>query len=866
MRRLVLFLAAIATVLAGTSAPAFARSPQSARLDALYREISRDDIQPPARENEDIERVGRRALKQHGEKRLYGLWSVLYAYKSNQVQPQFDDWARRVRRVAKADDDAELLNLVDLLQTAYRHESGGFRTFNYADWVRFLDRSGPNIRMMAAVERIRSLGRSGQWADASRLAADVTGQMERKGEIAQPLLAEAHQVHSYTLSYIGDKEGALDHMSQAARLDEGHAFYMRKVERIYDIAYTAADVGELDAAEHFASVHHHMTQAAGDPDLKTWDRYLCARIANARHAPGRVLRCLDEGAFEINRPTNRLTGLSLRLRAQAQAELGKAAAATADLRVLQSIPLETLERDPQAELLLSAYIALAEHRGEDAFRLLDQWRRQDHEKTQAALSRNGAQMASALETELRSKRDESRRLTAEVELNRRLAHASIIIAMLLGVLVLGGVGWSFYLRRASDRLKDARGRAESANEAKSSFLAVMSHELRTPLNGMLGMAQALRGEALNARQREQVELMIDSGDTLLVLLNDILDLSKIEAGKLEIAPTAGELVGVCTRLVGGYQPTAREKGVELTFTLVGSGAGEPPPMLLFDAVRVRQCLANLLSNALKFTVSGRVDVTLAWAPDLATGRTAVTLTVADTGIGMSAATLSKLFGAFTQADASTTRTFGGTGLGLNITRRLAQLMDGEIQVDSREGEGSTFVLTFLVDVAAATALDAAAPAFGAAPSFGPAGEDEEVLSPLHGRRLLVVDDHPVNRRVIKLFLAPFDCDIVEVENGREALDALETEPFDLVLMDVNMPVMDGLEATRRLRRDPRWTDLPVIALTADVMRTQIDTCLEAGMDAHIAKPIDLRDLLSVMVQVLDKRGLTASGKNEASLA
>jgi signal transduction histidine kinase/ActR/RegA family two-component response regulator len=847
LRRYVLFLAAIATLSAGVGGTAFARSPQSAKLDALYREVSRDEIEPPSRENDDIERIGRWAMKQDGDKRLYGLWSVLYAYKSNQVQPQFDDWTRRVRRLAVAEGDAELLSLVDLLTTAYRHESGGFRTFNEADWVRYLERSGPNIRMMAALERIRTLGRSGQWADASRLAADVMGQMERKGPIARSMLAEAHQVHSYTLSYIGDKEGALDHMSQAARLDEGNAFYMRKVERIYDIAYTAAEVGELDAAEHFASVHHHMTQAAGDPDLKTWDRYLCARIANARHAPRRVLQCLADGAFEIARPTNRLTGLSLRLRAQARAELGEAAAAKADLDVIRAIPIETLERDPQAELLLSAYIALAEHRGEDAFRQLDQWRRQDHEKTQAALSRNGAQMASALETELKSKRDESRRLTAEVELNRRLAHASIVIAMLLGVLVLGGVGWGFYLRRASQRLKEARGRAESANEAKSAFLAVMSHELRTPLNGMLGMAQALRGEALNARQREQVELMIDSGDTLLVLLNDILDLSKIEAGKLEIAPTAGDLVGICARLIGGYQPTAREKGVELTFTVVG----EPPPMLLFDAVRVRQCLANLLSNALKFTVVGQVDVTLAWAPDPRTGRTDVRLTVTDTGIGMSPATLSKLFGAFTQADASTTRTFGGTGLGLNITRRLAELMDGEILVDSREGRGSTFTLGFQVDVSSAGATETNVAAFGAP------GEDE-TLSPLHGRRVLVVDDHPVNRRVIKLFLAPFDCDLVEVENGREALDALEAEAFDIVLMDVNMPVMDGLEATRILRRDPRWAALPVIALTADVMRTQIDTCLEAGMDAHIAKPIDLRDMLSVLVQVLARRGVAAA--------
>jgi signal transduction histidine kinase/AmiR/NasT family two-component response regulator len=854
LRRFVLFLAAIATLLAGAASPA-AASPLSVKLDALYREIRHDDIRPPSHENEDIERAGRRALRQHGEKRLYGLWAVLYAYKSNQVQPQFDDWSARVRHLGQQDSDPELVSLVDLLDIAYRHESGGFHTFTDADWARFIDHSGPNIRPMAQMERMRTLGRTGHWADASRLAADVVGQLERKGAVAQPLLAEAHQVHSYTLSYIGDKEGALDHMSQAARLDERDAFYMRKVERIYDIAYTAAQLGELDAAGHFASVHHQMTLAAGDHDLLTWDRFLCAMVAKGRGQPQRVLNCLEAGARQIDHPDSRLTGVSLRLRAQARAELGDAAGAKTDLAVLRAIPRDSLAPDPQQELLLEAYIAQAEHRGEDAFTLLNRWRIQDHEKSVADQARNGAQMTSALETELRTKRDESRRLTAEVELNRRLAHASIIIAALLAVLVLGGVAWGVYLRRASDRLKDARGRAEAANEAKSAFLAVMSHELRTPLNGMLGLAQVLRGEATDARQREQVELMIDSGDTLLVLLNDILDLSKIEAGKLEIAPTAGDLAGICARLVGGYQPTAREKGLTLTFAM----DGDPPPLVLFDAVRVRQCLANLLSNALKFTVVGRVDVTLSWSPDPDSGRLAARLVVADTGIGMSPATLTKLFRAFTQADASTTRTFGGTGLGLNITRRLAQLMDGEILVESREGEGSTFTLNFLVDASAGGAVEASATGFGEAP-------EDELLSSLHGRRVLVVDDHPVNRRVIKLFLAPFDCDLVEAQNGQEALEALEPEAFDLVLMDVNMPVMDGLEATRRLRADPRWVDLPVIALTADVMRTQIETCLAAGMDAHVAKPIDLRDLLSVMVQVLDKRPAVSATKAEATLA
>jgi CheY-like chemotaxis protein len=262
---------------------------------------------------------------------------------------------------------------------------------------------------------------------------------------------------------------------------------------------------------------------------------------------------------------------------------------------------------------------------------------------------------------------------------------------------------------------------------------------------------------------------------------------------------------------------------------------------LFDGVRVRQCLTNLVSNALKFTTTGKVEVALACYPDRE-GRIRVRLRVSDTGIGMSEATVAKLFRPFTQADASTTRNFGGTGLGLNITRRLVELMRGEITVESEEGRGSIFTIEMVVDPADPSELPAA--------YEDERAEEDAGFASLHGRRVLVVDDHPVNRRVIRLFLEPFECELIEAENGQSALDALDREPIDLVLMDVNMPVMDGLEATRRLRRDARFTRLPVIALTADVMSSQIKTCLEAGCDAHVAKPIDLRNLLSVMDRCL----------------
>jgi len=843
----------IAVLLAGAPSLALARSTQAAKLEALFREVGVAKALQPPRDNEDIERAGRKALKLKGDKRLFGVWRVLYAYKSNAIQPNFATWAARTREIGRREGDREMVALADLLEMAYRRETG-YRV-PAGDWDRFLKHSGPDIALMAGVEHVRMLGSGGRWAEASRAAADLISATEGRGDIARALRAEVHQVHSYNLADIGDKDGALDHMAQAARLDERDSFYMRKVERLYDLAYMAVEVSALDAAEKFAAMHNRMSLAAGDPDLMTWDRHLCALVAQARENPQRVLTCLKDGAAELVAPRGRLAGRTLRLRALARAETGDARGAAIDLTAIKGVPADVMAADPQADLLIEAYILQAQGRGAEAFTTLNRWREGDRKATREAQARGAAQVASALEPELRSKPDESRRLTAQGALNRSRAQSWGVIAALMAALVVGVVAWVLHQRRAANRLREAQGRAEAASQAKSAFLAVMSHELRTPLNGMLGLSQALRGDNLTDRQREQVDLLIDSGDTLLVLLNDILDLSKIEAGKLEIAPTAGDLTQACARLVGGYQPTAREKAIALNFAV----EGDPLPPLLFDAVRVRQCITNLVSNALKFTAAGRVDVTLSCVCDPASDQAALRLTVADTGIGMNEATLAKLFSAFTQADASTTRNFGGTGLGLNITRRLAGLMGGAIEVESREGEGSRFVFSFLAGLAPVDALEPA-PA-------EPTGRDlDDELMPLYGRRVLVVDDHPVNRRVIRLFLEPFNCELVEAHNGQEALDALEAESFDIVLMDVNMPVMDGLEATRRLRADPRFARLPVVALTADVMVAQIKTCLEAGCDAHVAKPIDLRNLLSVMVQIMARPCVAAVREPECAPA
>jgi CheY-like chemotaxis protein len=365
----------------------------------------------------------------------------------------------------------------------------------------------------------------------------------------------------------------------------------------------------------------------------------------------------------------------------------------------------------------------------------------------------------------------------------------------------------------------------------------MSHEIRTPLNGVLGMAQALEGDDMAPEQREKVAIILDSGKALTSLLNDVLDLTKIEAGKLEISPTPGDFMHTLKRARQLFQTQAEDKGLELSVRY----ASDFPQRLVYDPVRVRQCLANLLSNAVKFTSAGHVDVCV--SARRVEGRTfMVMIEIADTGIGICPQTQARLFSAFTQADGATTRKFGGTGLGLAISRQLARLMGGDLTVTSEVGKGSRFLLTF-------QALEADALSD---PSVRPdAGARDAHHRSLRGVRVLLTDDNAINRQVIKLFLAPHGCQISEATNGKEALDLLSCQAFDVVLLDVHMPVMDGKEAIQRLRAASHaWRDVPVIALTADAMSGDRERYLALGMSDYVSKPVDQRELVAKMQGLL----------------
>ena len=383
------------------------------------------------------------------------------------------------------------------------------------------------------------------------------------------------------------------------------------------------------------------------------------------------------------------------------------------------------------------------------------------------------------------------------------------------------------------QLEQARVQAEAANRAKSSFLANMSHEIRTPLTAMMGYTElCLATTQLDERQREFLSCTMSASESLLRIINDILDFSKIEADKLELETVAFRLDYVLNRLKTVLGGRARERGIRLVF----AGADQVPAVLLGDPHRLEQILVNLVGNAVKFSKGGTVTAT--FRQEISAGSGLVLhVAVRDEGIGMTPQQQAGLFAAFTQADSSTTRRYGGTGLGLAITQRLVELMGGEIRVESEYGKGSTF--SFSVRLGIAAEAGDASPQHPALPASIPADR-------LRGREILLVEDVDLNRQMLSELLASRGLRVRLAENGRQALREVAAARPDAILMDCHMPMMDGYEATRLLRLDECYRDLPIIALTANVLGSDRTMALEAGMNAYLSKPINIDELMSTL--------------------
>jgi signal transduction histidine kinase len=417
------------------------------------------------------------------------------------------------------------------------------------------------------------------------------------------------------------------------------------------------------------------------------------------------------------------------------------------------------------------------------------------------------------------------------------SHMEIGAGMLLGVLVLPVFFLSVLRRlRTMSQLQIALAKSRLADKAKDQFLATMSHEIRTPMNGVLGMAETLRATELNEEQQEHLHIITRSVESLLHIINDILDYSKITSNSLRLESTRFDLKQVLGDVHLLMKSTAEAKGIDFVFDYPEDSHRN----FLGDPTRIRQIIFNLVGNAIKFTQKGQVKLACRINPT--GGRQNVSVRIEDTGIGIPVDRLAAVFDQFEQADNSTTRQFGGTGLGLAISRTLAIMMGGDVQVDSALGEGSTFTVAMTLEECEAL-VQQEEPEVGELPHFGLRG--------------LVAEDNKFNQVVVKSMLERIGITVDLAENGAEALELFDRNHYDLVFMDVRMPIMNGYDCTEaiRSRKDDR-ADVPILALTAEATKSDAEKCLAAGMNVHLSKPLRITEVVTAINSLENLPALT----------
>ncbi|MDR3509874.1 MAG: response regulator [Caulobacteraceae bacterium] len=775
----------------------------------------------------DLERFG--AAASHGSDRgsLSRLQHVAWVLLNQSEFERFDAWNAVLLRNAERQGDTRyaamarinaLKSRYDRGDTSAQHEISRLAQTE-TDWF---------VRVHAASAEAMIL-----------IDHDQTGQALKRLSAAEDLIPAddpaANAAESTVWETIGLALMVLDDLDGSAKAFQRADFqfadptYPRPdFDGIYNMAHMAVMLGDGDLARRLSSVHHRLAARSDLPHLKVWDQNLCAMVADRFGDAAEVMRCLSGLDAKLT-GAEFLAHDILPLRAIAEARLGQIARAQADLGAIRArqaagdMQTSGLEREPQVR----AEILLAQGQSRQAFAVLSAYERAHSGVAARRFNAGVRQITDALETQLNTAR-------RDAQLQRQAKRARNGIIALAGMLVACAAGVLLWQRRIGVRLRAAQLKAETASRAKTEFLANMSHEIRTPLNGVVGVADMLAASDLPQREREMVAIIRDSGRSLERLLSDVLDLARVEAGRLSIEPAPFHAGNLVRSVAGLVRAKAETKGLRLDAHI----APELEGWFLGDSMRIGQILTNLVSNAVKFTDAGSVTVT---ADSPGPGR--LRFKVLDTGVGFDDAEKERLFGRFQQADGSITRRFGGSGLGLAISRQLAALMGGALDCHSQPGLGSCFYFEAHLPPAAA-------------PNSQEDGVHRSEANGSRPVRVLVADDHEVNLQVVRMMLDQFGVETTTAANGREAVEALARDHFDAVLMDMQMPVMDGLEATRRIRQDERAHGrprTPVIMLSANAMPEHRQASHDAGADEHISKPLTITALTDALNAALAGR-------------
>ena len=803
-------------------APSMTQS-QQAQADPLDFVENYEQVKLAASQ-ETLNNFGRLGLKKRGVERLASLYLVSTEYIWSGDINEFKKWNDLLAKISKEEKNQRFIELSNLnSETLKSFLSKGYE---HSAIDRIYNQSNDQLVKSIALMRVSTF----------QIDDSIIGDTIKKLGVARAMVSDKDSLSYLALReywlYMAEKYIALNDIQSAITATSYSEFsYTPKelkspiVRMLPYILYGAGRTGDEPLARRTYLAMSRLAKQSGEPSVLAQTAVFCADLEYFFNRPKAVLGCLNGVDLDLIRPEF-LKATALSHRALARARLNQTELAEGDFKEIRRLQ----DLDPKSvsfDLVPLIDAQLDANRGEAQQALLKStafWKARAVD-TAKVHQESIHQLTSALQVDAEDLRQVSRLQKTVITLQG--------LAMGLVFAVAVAAGFAVYsLRRLNRKLEVARIVAEEANRAKSQFLANISHEIRTPLNGVLGLAQAISADELSPVQAERIGVLRQSGLGLLAILNDLLDLAKIEAGKLSIEAVPFNPQEVLKSARQAIWATAEAKGLKVEATVLAEAEG----LYQGDPTRLRQIIDNLVSNAVKFTPSGRVDVVLSRPAD------ALVLTVKDTGIGMSSEAASRIFMKFEQADVTTTRRFGGTGLGLSICLELVEAMGGAIKADSVEGQGTSFTVILplerlgdVPDVAAVQAVDAVV------------DTDQPPL------RVLAAEDHPVNQLVLRTLLGQFGVEVTMASNGQEVLDLFKNQDWDVVLMDVQMPVMDGPTATRAIRqfeRDQARRPTPILALTANAMAHQLDDYRQAGCNGHVSKPIDATDLISAMSRVL----------------